>query len=115
MVETGEKISERIRLLYDPLYAIADIASQASDIQSVLRDDGRAVMPMLRVCTSMDNTARSVAAAFRLLPILGPRRLPLEIENRGRAAAGERPDMVPDVDATCYGCPPRRGTGALPL
>ena len=64
MVETGEKISERIRLLYDPLYAIADIASQASDIQSVLRDDGRTVMPMLRACTSMDNTARSVAQLF---------------------------------------------------
>jgi len=115
MVETGEKISERIRLLYDPLYAIADIASQASDIQSVLRDDGRAVMPMLRACTSMDNTARSVAAAFRLLPILGPRRLPLEIENRGRAAAGERPDMVPDLAGACSGCPPRRRAGTLLL
>src|SRR5271166_980690 len=47
IVETGEKISERIRLLYDPLYAIAGIASQVPDMQSVLHDDGRAVMPML--------------------------------------------------------------------
>jgi adenylate cyclase len=47
MVETGEKISERIRLLYDPLYAIAGIASQVPNMQSVLRDDGRAAMPML--------------------------------------------------------------------
>src|SRR5208283_4508147 len=47
IVQTGEKISERIRLLYDPLYAIAGIASQVPDMQSVLHDDGRAVMPML--------------------------------------------------------------------
>ena len=47
MVETGEKISERIRLLYDPLYAIAGMASQVPDMQSVLRDDGRAATPML--------------------------------------------------------------------
>jgi adenylate cyclase len=47
MVETGEKISDRIRLLYDPLYAIAGIASRVPDMQSVLRDDGHAVMPML--------------------------------------------------------------------
>jgi adenylate cyclase len=47
MAETGEKISERIRLLYDPLYAIAGIASQVPNMQLVLQDDGRAVMPML--------------------------------------------------------------------
>src|SRR6266566_235032 len=40
MVETGEKISDRIRLLYDPLYAIAAIASRVPDMQSALQDDG---------------------------------------------------------------------------
>jgi hypothetical protein len=36
MVETGEKISDRIELLYDPLYAIVGIASQGA------RDQGAA-------------------------------------------------------------------------
>jgi 4-amino-4-deoxy-L-arabinose transferase-like glycosyltransferase len=33
MVETGDKISDRIRLLYDPMYAIVGIASQAPNIR----------------------------------------------------------------------------------
>jgi adenylate cyclase len=39
MVETGEKISDRIRLLYDPMYAIVGIASQAPNIKALLTDN----------------------------------------------------------------------------
>ena len=46
MVETGEKISDRIRLLYDPMYAIVGIASQAPDMKALHRR-WSAVMPML--------------------------------------------------------------------
>jgi hypothetical protein len=35
MAETGAKISDRIRLLYDPMYAIVGIASQAPDMKGV--------------------------------------------------------------------------------
>src|SRR5271166_2373407 len=38
MVETGEKISDRIRLLYDPMYAIVGIASQTPNIRALLTD-----------------------------------------------------------------------------
>jgi hypothetical protein len=34
MVETGDKISDRIRLLYDPMYAIVGIASRAPDTKA---------------------------------------------------------------------------------
>ena len=47
MEETGAKISERIKLLYDPMYAIVGIASQAPDIKTLLTDDGPAGMQML--------------------------------------------------------------------
>jgi adenylate cyclase len=47
MVETGEKISDRIRLLYDPMYAIVGIASQAPDMKALAADSGRGGMPML--------------------------------------------------------------------
>jgi adenylate cyclase len=47
MEETGAKISDRIRLLYDPMYAIVGIASQAPDIKTLLTDDGPVRMQML--------------------------------------------------------------------
>lgn len=48
MVETGDKISDRIRLLYDPMYAIVGIASQAPNIKALLTDnDARLGMPIL--------------------------------------------------------------------
>src|SRR6516162_235424 len=47
MVETGEKISDRIKLLYDPLYAIVGIASQVSEIKTPLSDGGRSPVTML--------------------------------------------------------------------
>jgi adenylate cyclase len=47
MIETGEKISERIGLLYDPLYAIVAIASQVPEMKAPLHDDGHTGMPML--------------------------------------------------------------------
>src|SRR6516225_638091 len=47
MEETGAKISDRIRLLYDPMYAIVGIASQAPDINTLLADNGPAGMQML--------------------------------------------------------------------
>jgi hypothetical protein len=47
MVETGEKILDRIKLLYDPMYAIVGIASQAPDMKALLADNGRIGRPML--------------------------------------------------------------------
>jgi len=47
MVETGEKISDRIKLLYDPLYAIVGIASQVSEIKTPLGDNRHPPMAML--------------------------------------------------------------------
>jgi adenylate cyclase len=45
--ETGEKILDRIRLLYDPMYAIVGIASQTPDLRTLLTGDGRVGIPML--------------------------------------------------------------------
>src|SRR5271169_5094421 len=39
MVETADKISDRIRLLYDPMYAIVGIASQTPNIKALLTDN----------------------------------------------------------------------------
>jgi adenylate cyclase len=47
MIETGEKISDRIQLLYDPLYAIVGIASQVPEIETPLSDNGHPPMGML--------------------------------------------------------------------
>jgi adenylate cyclase len=47
MVETGDKISDRIRLLYDPMYAIVGIASQAPNIKALLTDNAHLGMSML--------------------------------------------------------------------
>ena len=47
MVETGEKISDRIRLLYDPMYAIVGIASQAPNMKALLTDDAHLGTPIL--------------------------------------------------------------------
>ena len=48
MVETGDKISDRIKLLYDPMYAIVGIASQAPNIKALLTDNNAHLgMPIL--------------------------------------------------------------------
>lgn len=47
MVETGEKISDRIKLLYDPMYAIVGIASQAPDMKALAAGNDHPGMPML--------------------------------------------------------------------
>ena len=47
MIETAEKISERIGLLYDPLCAIVAIASQVPEMKAPLHDDGHTGRPML--------------------------------------------------------------------
>jgi adenylate cyclase len=47
MEETGAKISDRIRLLYDPMYAIVGIASQAPDMQALLTDNDPVRLKML--------------------------------------------------------------------
>jgi adenylate cyclase len=47
MVETGEKILDRIKLLYDPMYAIVSFSSQAPDLKALLADNGRIGRPML--------------------------------------------------------------------
>lgn len=47
MAVTGEKILDRVKLLYDPLYAIVGIASQARELTTPLDDAGRLETPML--------------------------------------------------------------------
>jgi adenylate cyclase len=47
MVETGDMVSDRIKLLYDPLYAIVDFASEVPDIKAPINDNGHVGMPML--------------------------------------------------------------------
>jgi len=47
MVETGEKISDRIKLLHDPLYAFVGIASQMPDIEPPSADTGHVGLSML--------------------------------------------------------------------
>jgi adenylate cyclase len=47
MVETGEKIADRIKQISDPLYAIVGIASQASELKAPLVDAGHLETPML--------------------------------------------------------------------
>jgi adenylate cyclase len=47
MEETGAKISDRIRLLYDPMYAIVGIASQAPNMKALLTDNSPVRMQML--------------------------------------------------------------------
>ena len=47
MDETGAKISDRIALLYDPLYAIVGIASQMPDIEAPSTDSGHVGLQML--------------------------------------------------------------------
>src|SRR5215831_4700794 len=47
MVERDAMISDRVRLLYDPLYAIVGIASQVPEIKSPIDENGHVGMPML--------------------------------------------------------------------
>jgi len=47
MVERDAMISDRVRLLYDPLYAIVGIASQVPEIKSPIDEKGHVGMPML--------------------------------------------------------------------
>ncbi len=47
MAETGERISDRVKLLYDPLYAIVGIASQAPELYAPLDDEGHLKTGML--------------------------------------------------------------------
>ena len=50
MLEASEEISDRINLLYDPMYAIVGIASQVPELTSpAIRDDARAMSLILRV------------------------------------------------------------------
>jgi adenylate cyclase len=50
MQEAGERVSDRLKLLYDPMYAIVSIASQVPDLTSPkTQDDPRAMSLTLRV------------------------------------------------------------------
>src|SRR6516162_7565215 len=50
MVEVGNDVSDRIKLLYDPMYAIVGIASLVPELTSPsIKDDPRAMSLMLRV------------------------------------------------------------------
>jgi adenylate cyclase len=47
MIERDAMISDRIRLLYDPLYAIVGIASQVPEMKAPIDENGHVGMPML--------------------------------------------------------------------
>jgi adenylate cyclase len=47
MIERDAMISDRIRLLYDPLYAIVGIASQVPEMKAPINENGHVGMPML--------------------------------------------------------------------
>jgi adenylate cyclase len=50
MVEAGEKISDRIKLLYDPMYAIVGIAALVPELTSpAIEEDPRAISLIMRV------------------------------------------------------------------
>jgi adenylate cyclase len=50
MLEVSDKISDRIKLLYDPLYAIVGIGSQVPELTTpAIKDDPRAMSLILRV------------------------------------------------------------------
>lgn len=50
ILEVGEKISQRIELIYDPIYAIVGIASLVSELTSpTIIEDPRAISTILRV------------------------------------------------------------------
>jgi adenylate cyclase len=50
MLEAGEDVSNRIRLLYDPMYAIVGIASLVPELSSpTIKEDPHAIALMLRV------------------------------------------------------------------
>jgi adenylate cyclase len=40
MIETGEKVTDRLRLLYDPIYAIVGLGTQVSNLTAPLPPDG---------------------------------------------------------------------------
>src|ERR1700730_16886855 len=57
---------------------------------------------------------KSLSAGFPLPRVLSPRgayRLPLHVQNRVGSAAGERPDMVPDITGQAPGVRPGEGQG----
>lgn len=47
MAEAGDVIADRLKLVYDPLYAIVGIASQVPDIKAPLKENGHVGMAML--------------------------------------------------------------------
>ena len=50
ILEVGEKISQRIELVYDPIYAIVGIASLVPELTSpAIKEDPRAISMILRV------------------------------------------------------------------
>ena len=50
MLEAGDDVSNRIKLLYDPMYAIVGIASLVSELSSpAVKDDPHAMSLILRV------------------------------------------------------------------
>jgi len=50
MIEAGEDVSNRIRLIYDPMYAIVGIASLVPELSSpAVKDDPHAMSLILRV------------------------------------------------------------------
>ena len=70
MLEASEEISDRINLLYDPMYAIVGIASQVPELTSpAIRDDARAMSLILRVlkvypqiCPSMSGSTMAISS-----------------------------------------------------
>lgn len=49
MIDTGERVTDRIRLLYDPIYAIVGLGAQVSNLTAPLPDGSDGPYPALRL------------------------------------------------------------------
>lgn len=68
MIETGEKVTDRIRLLYDPIYAIVGLGAQVSNLTAPLPPDGSdgpypALRLMLRGLRTTRRSCRSTSVS----------------------------------------------------
>ena len=83
MIERDAMISDRIRLLYDPLYAIVGIASQVPEMKAPINENGHIGMPMLlRTATVLPADLLAVCRLRKQRFLLGRscrRRIPLAL------------------------------------
>ena len=64
MVEVGNDVSDRIKLLYDPMYAIVGIASLVPELTSPsIKDDPRAMSKIYARCGSIRKSSPSMSGS----------------------------------------------------